>query len=72
MPAALASLAGIDDEPRQFHLRLAVVGPQFAVADKPLIAVQPELLHPVLTAPCPDLLSRPRLPRLRQPLVTHG
>ena len=73
---ALASFAGIDDEPRKLHLCLGVIDPQLAVGDKPLIAVQPELLYPVLSGLCADLLSRHWCARMAAPhdhfLVCHG
>ena len=47
---ALASLARIDDEPREFHLCFVVIDPQLAVGHKPPVAVQPEWLHPVFAA----------------------
>jgi hypothetical protein len=47
---ALASLARIDDEPREFHLCFGVIDPQLAVGHKPPVAVQPEWPHPVSRA----------------------
>src|SRR5579859_6868462 len=64
---ALAPLAGIDDEPRELDSGFVGIDPELAVGDKPLVAVQPERLDPVIVGPVDDLLSGDRRGRVAAP-----